>query len=384
MAVIHINGYIGQPDFFMQMDENSEYCTAKMVEDKLAEFKDERSITVRIRSFGGNVYEGKAIYSLLKNSGKVITTETIQAFSIASYIAQAASDGRRCIAEGGEMMIHPPRIPEGGAGGTASELKELAENLEEIETELLNFYLGLPNVNADLIREYFADEKMLSPEKSIEAGLADKKINKVAIAKYVELKAVANYKKPNTMTETLTRAEAKGWFEDLKAFFNTKFKNEAAPKPFEKETDKGKVFHATETITGGDALFTDEAMQNAAADGEYITGTLKITVASGKVASVVDTQVQTELDLLKAELQTIKAENEGLKTQLSEKETKITANEQAVAEFKTKLESLEAKFVGEGGNPDDKRKQKEPDPVPETISQRMKRLDAENRKKYNS
>lgn len=97
-----------------------------------------KTITVRINSPGGDVFDGTAIFNALKNhSSKVITRIEALAASIASVIAMAGKEVQAY--SNTMMMIHNSWVL---AIGDANLLRETADVLDKIDGNILDIYTG--------------------------------------------------------------------------------------------------------------------------------------------------------------------------------------------------------------------------------------------------
>jgi ATP-dependent Clp endopeptidase proteolytic subunit ClpP len=110
--------------------------TAKQVLDTLAANRGAKDINLRINSMGGVVFEGFAMYALLaEHPAKVHVSIDGIAASIASVIAMAGDD--ITMADNAMMMMHDPM---GGALGQASDLRKMADVLDQIRNQIANVY----------------------------------------------------------------------------------------------------------------------------------------------------------------------------------------------------------------------------------------------------
>ncbi|HGN0596874.1 TPA: head maturation protease, ClpP-related, partial [Pseudomonas aeruginosa] len=112
-----------------------EGVTAKRISAALRAMKD-ADVVVNINSPGGDVFEGLAIYNLLReHKGKVTVRVLGLAASAASFIAMAADEVK--IARAGFLMIHNAWTI---AAGDRNEFKEVASFLEQIDGTLADIY----------------------------------------------------------------------------------------------------------------------------------------------------------------------------------------------------------------------------------------------------
>ena len=124
--------------------------------------------TVRINSPGGAVFEGIAIYNMLRNFSGVTTRVEGLAASIASIIAMA---GERVEMErGAQMMIHNPWNI---AMGDSRELRKSADVLDKIRESLLDIYQTKSGLERDFIAEMLDEETWLTADEAVEFGFAD-------------------------------------------------------------------------------------------------------------------------------------------------------------------------------------------------------------------
>lgn len=142
--------------------------TAKRVSAALRTIGDS-DVTVKINSPGGDVFEGLAIYNLLReHKGKVTVQVLGLAASAASFIAMAADEVQ--IARAGFLMIHNSWTM---AAGDRNELREVADFLEQIDGTLADIYAVRTGDKADDIRKLMDVETWMGGSDAIEAGFAD-------------------------------------------------------------------------------------------------------------------------------------------------------------------------------------------------------------------
>lgn len=147
----------------------SEGITAKSIARALAEHGDAKSIVVRVNSPGGDVFEGTAIYNLLRAHGGNVTVRIIGiAASMASVIALAGS--RVEMAANALFMIHNPWALE---IGDANEMRRTAAWLDKIKTTLLEVYDGHSNLGRDAIAKLMDAETWMTAAEAEEAGFVD-------------------------------------------------------------------------------------------------------------------------------------------------------------------------------------------------------------------
>lgn len=106
------------------------------VKNLLDEIKDVKDLNIYINSGGGSVFAGLAIYNMLKrsNANKTVYVDGVAA-SIASVIALAGD--RVIVPSNAFLMIHKPWSL---AIGNSSDFRKMADDLDRIETGIMNVY----------------------------------------------------------------------------------------------------------------------------------------------------------------------------------------------------------------------------------------------------
>lgn len=128
-----------------------------------------KSLTVRINSPGGDVFDALAIYNAMKSyKGKIVTKIESLAASAASFIALAGKEVQAY--KSAMMMIHDPWM---FALGNQYELREAAGLLEKISGNLLDIYADNSNIGKRTIKEMMRDETWFTAKEMKEKGLID-------------------------------------------------------------------------------------------------------------------------------------------------------------------------------------------------------------------
>lgn len=171
--------------------------TAQTVTDAMKEFTPKADLDVFINSPGGAVFEGVAIYNILRrwDGKKRVHIDGIAA-SIASIIAMAGDSIE--IASNGTMMIHRPY---GMALGTADELRKTADSLDLVHDTILDTYVARTGGEKKEIDAWMRAETWMSADECVERGFATSKTEEKAIK--AEFPLLASFK--NT-PETLKRS----------------------------------------------------------------------------------------------------------------------------------------------------------------------------------
>lgn len=142
--------------------------------------KNTGPIDLHINSGGGDVFEGLAIYNLLKASPNHITVYIDGlAASIASVIAMAGD--RIYIPANAMLMLQSPWT---SAQGNSKELRKLAADLDQLAESMKKIYIDRAGgrVNRQTITKLMDQETWLTGSEALEYGLADEVLNPVKVA----------------------------------------------------------------------------------------------------------------------------------------------------------------------------------------------------------
>lgn len=192
-AEVYLYGVIGQ-DWF------GEGITAKQFADDLKKLKDVKTIDLRINSEGGDVFAGKAMYTLLvEHKARVVTHIDGLAASAASYIAMAGDEIR--IAEGAFIMIHGAWTV---AVGNAQDMRRTADLLETVNGTIRDVYVARTKREAKQVDDWMEAETWFTAREALDNGFADKIVENLRVAAAV--RDPARFK--NLPTDLLPRRAA--------------------------------------------------------------------------------------------------------------------------------------------------------------------------------
>lgn len=125
-------------------------------------------VNVHINSYGGDVSEGVAIYTALRNCGRTVNTYVDGfACSIASVVLMAGE--RRVMGPASLVMVHDPWMK---ATGNAEELRKAAEDLDVIGQASRAAYMGRVAISAEELDRLMREETWLGAEQAVEYGFA--------------------------------------------------------------------------------------------------------------------------------------------------------------------------------------------------------------------
>jgi ATP-dependent Clp protease protease subunit len=152
--------------------------SAISVAQKLDEAGQIDSITLRVNSPGGSMFEGLAIKNLLESKGLPITTYIDgQAASAASIVALAGK--KIFMGQGTVYVIHNAMTL---AFGNAGDLRKQADDLEKASAQMRDLYVARTGLGADEIQALMDKETMLDADEAIKLHLADGKSEPAQIA----------------------------------------------------------------------------------------------------------------------------------------------------------------------------------------------------------
>ncbi|GAA6055627.1 hypothetical protein JCM3770_006732 [Rhodotorula araucariae] len=135
-------------------------------------------ISLYINSPGGSVTAGMAIYDTMQFVHCPVHTIVVgQASSMASLILAGGEPGHRSALAHSSVMIHQPS---GGAGGQASDISIVANEILRIREKMFDLYADhckFPTEERQTARERFARmldrDHYLTPEDAIQQGIID-------------------------------------------------------------------------------------------------------------------------------------------------------------------------------------------------------------------
>jgi ATP-dependent Clp protease protease subunit len=143
--------------------------TDKQFQKELSALGNVSEISLRINSPGGDVFQGFAIYNMLKrHPANIVVDVDALAASIASIIAMAGDTIR--MAKNAMMMIHNPQ---GMAYGDANEMVRVKALLDQIKGSLVDTYVDRTGQKGGDLANWMDDETWFTAESAVERGFAD-------------------------------------------------------------------------------------------------------------------------------------------------------------------------------------------------------------------
>ena len=136
---------------------------------ELEELGEISELNVHINSYGGETFQGLAIYNLLKqHKAQVNVYVDGIAASSASIIAMAAD--KVYMPKTALMMIHNCWL---WAVGNAKELRKTADDMDKIAVAYKEAYLSKINITEEKLDKLLDEETYLTADECIEMGFAD-------------------------------------------------------------------------------------------------------------------------------------------------------------------------------------------------------------------
>lgn len=128
-----------------------------------------QDITVRINSPGGDMFEGIAIYNLLRSHPAKVTVDVLGwAASAASIIAMAGDEIRMGL--GSFMMVHNAW---GLVIGNRHDMREAATLFDQFDAALADIYEARSGIKRADIEQLMDAETFMNPAQAVEYGFAD-------------------------------------------------------------------------------------------------------------------------------------------------------------------------------------------------------------------
>lgn len=128
-----------------------------------------KPLDIHINSYGGEVFEGFAIYNTLKDykGFKTVYIDGIAA-SIASVIAMCGD--KIVMSKASMLMIHNAS---GFAYGNAEEMQKVVNALEQINAVIRGIYVAKTGMSEDEIKNLMDNETYLQPQECLDYGFID-------------------------------------------------------------------------------------------------------------------------------------------------------------------------------------------------------------------
>ena len=177
-------------------------------------------IIVNINSPGGDVFEGLAIYNLMREYTGHITVRVLGiAASAASFIAMAADEVQ--IARAGFFMIHNAWT---GVIGDRNDMREVADFLEQVDGTIADIYHVKSGIDMAELAAQMDKETWITGKTAVDTGFADSYLDSDVVEEQTNNHAkerIAAQKLDIIMAKAgMTRSERRNLIKDLKSTHN--------------------------------------------------------------------------------------------------------------------------------------------------------------------
>lgn len=187
--------------------------------DSLKQLGDVDTINLHINSPGGSVFEGIAIYNMLKNNPAQINVYVdALAASIASVIAMSGDN--IFMPSNSMLMIHNPWTM---AMGNANDLRKQADELDRIGELSVTTYLDKAGgkLDADTLHQLMDDETWLTAQEAVNYGLATEVIDDNQMAACADPDFLKQFRNVPTqlaqrLAQSATNDPAKEWRDSIR------------------------------------------------------------------------------------------------------------------------------------------------------------------------
>jgi ATP-dependent protease ClpP protease subunit/nitrate reductase NapAB chaperone NapD len=317
--------------------------SASSVSEFLTANADATEIVVEIRSDGGSTTEARVIYDLLKNSGKKITTEGYKVNS--SAVIPFLAGDERLISDNADFIIHPVWIDAMSLPWKleAEDLQDFANEIKAEQTKLLDIYVGVIGEDKrEEVAQLMADSTNLTNDKAISLGFATGKLggvapkseNKRSLAFSNRMASIVINSKSDQMNKVEAALAAMN--NRIGKLLNLTMKNKAIAL-----SEGGDVYVAEgDEIAEGVAVFTDEALETPAPDGDHqLADGQTITVVGGVITAVAtagapDAEDKTkDIEAVNAKIASMEAAQVAIIESVNKLTTAIEAQNATIGKF---------------------------------------------------
>jgi ATP-dependent Clp endopeptidase proteolytic subunit ClpP len=281
-------------------------------QDFIGEIKELKNtpINLRINSLGGDVFNGMAIYNVIKKR-EAKTTVYIEgiAASIATIIALGADEV--VMSENSLFMIHNAW---GGTMGDAKDMRKSAETLEKISTELTEIYMKKTGLSYDVVSNMMDEETWLNSEEAYELGFVDTISDAIKIAAKYDVSKFKNITNEQIQNKLNININNRKMTNELKEWFNNKVEEIVTAVKGDVKVSNDVAEQTAITVNLGD----NEEIKNKIS--EFETN---------------NTELSNKISLLEEELATAKGTNETLTNEIEALNAKINKSDAKGTEIET-------------------------------------------------
>jgi ATP-dependent Clp endopeptidase proteolytic subunit ClpP len=277
-------------------------------------------VNLRINSLGGDVFDGMAMYNVIKRR-EAKTTVYIEgiAASIATIIALGADEV--VMAENSLFMIHNAW---GGTMGEAKDMRKTADTLDKISGELTDIYRKKTGLSYEALQQMMDEETWLNAEEAYESGFVDTISDSIKVAAKYDVSKFKNITEEEIQNKLNINIKNRKMTNELKEWFNNKVEEIVAAVKGDVKVSKDVVEETTVNVMIGDK----EDIMNKIS--EFETNNIELTK---KISSL-----EEELVNAKGTNETLTEEIEALNAKINKADAKgtkiVTEADPAVVENK--------------------------------------------------
>ena len=308
-------------------DEIGTYgITAQEFITDIKDLKDQ-PINLRINSIGGDVFDGMAMYNVIKRR-EAKTTVYIEgiAASIATIIALGADEV--VMAENSLFMIHNAW---GGTMGGSEDMRKSADTLDKISAELLDIYRKKTGLSYDVLSAMMDEETWFNAQEAYDLRFIDTISDSIKVAAKYDVSKFKNITQEEIKNKLNININNKKMTNELKDWFNNKVEEIVTAVKGDVKVSEDVAEQTAITVNLGD---NDEIMN--------------------KISSfeTINIELSNKISLLEEELVSTKGTNETLSVELEAINAKINKADAKGTEIKTESDPSVVENKKEDANAD--------------------------------
>lgn len=224
-----------------------EGVTAKRISAALRSIGADKDVVVNINSPGGDLFEGMAIYNLLREHKGQVTVKVLGlAASAASIIAMAGDEIQ--IARAGFFMIHNTWIV---AVGNRHDMRDIADQLEPFDFAMADIYAARTGIEQKAVQKKMDAETWINGSAAVDEGWADSLLpaDQVQENKTAKSERAAAYLLDMALAKAgMPRSERRSLLQDYKSG-TPRAAGAGTPRAAEDDTPRAVVSGEVELMT---------------------------------------------------------------------------------------------------------------------------------------
>tara|TARA_R110000751_G_scaffold92532_3_gene181071 strand:+ start:780 stop:1814 length:1035 start_codon:yes stop_codon:yes gene_type:complete len=282
-------------------------------------------INLRINSLGGDVFDGMAMYNVIKRR-EAKTTVYIEgiAASIATIIALGADEV--VMAENSLFMIHNAW---GGTMGEAKEMRKTADTLDKISGELIDIYRKKTGLSYEVLSEMMDEETWLNAEEALSMGFIDTISDSIKVAAKYDVSKFKNITQEQIQNKLSININNKKMTNELKEWFNN------------------KVEEIVTAVKGEVKVSADVAEQTAITVNLGDNDEIKNKISEFETSNI---ELSNKISLLEGELVASKGTNETLTQEVEALNAKINKSDAKGTKIETESDPVVVENKKEDAN----------------------------------